>query len=120
MLDLPLSREWLLRQFGGEDTVARAAYRRFVRAGIAKPARPWDDLRAGLVLGGDAFLGSVRRHLADAPAEAPKPQRHLARLPLRELVDAGTDRGAWMTDAHDTHGKTLAEIADAAGLRPSA
>jgi putative transposase len=115
---VPLSKAWLLAQFADDEHAARAAYRRFVRAGVAVPDRPWDDLRAGLVLGGEGFLASVREHLTDAPTETPNPQRHLVRPPLSELAAMGGDRGAWMTEAHD-HGYTLTEIAGAAGLHYS-
>ena len=116
---VPLSKAWLLGQFADDEGAARTAYRRFVRAGVAEPdRRPWDGLRAGLVLGDDAFLASVRKHLDNAPKETPNAQRHLARPPLAELAEKGGDRGAWMTNAHD-HGYTLNEIANTAGLHYS-
>lgn len=115
----PAPDDWLLRQFGTEDKAARAAYRRFVRDGIAQPASPWDDLRAGLVLGGEAFLDGLRARFADAPAETPRSQRNLARPPLSALRKTHAERGAWMTAAYDAHGYTLAEIAASVHLHYS-
>ena len=112
----PAPYGWLLRQFGADDKTARAAYRRFVRDGIAQPASPWEDLRAGLVLGGEALIASVKGHIAGASTETPRRQRTLARPSLPAIRNRHGDRGAWMTAAHDTHGYTLAEIAAAVGL----
>jgi len=114
--DGPAPPAWLLRQFGANDKAARAAYRRFVRAGVGQTASPWAELQAGLALGGAAFVASLRAHLTAAPAESPRRQRNLGRPPLSALRGAHADRGAWMTAAHDTHGYTLAEIAAVAGL----
>ncbi len=43
-------------------------------------------------------------------------QRTFARQLLAAIRKRDSDRGAWMTAAHDTHGYTLAEIAAAVGL----
>ena len=102
--------------FGVRSCILRAAYRRFVRHGIARPASPWEDLRAGRVLGGEAFIASVNGHIAGASTETPRAQRTLARPSLPAIRNRHGDRGAWMTAAHDTDGYTLAEIGAAVGL----
>ncbi len=78
-----LTTRWVLRHFGGADTAARRAYRRFVREGIGA-ASPWDDLRAGAFLGGQGFLRTMAERLRrEAPdqiaATALRPDRPTAR-----------------------------------------
>ncbi len=112
----PAPQDWVLRQFGADDKAARAAYRRFVRAGIKRPESPWENLRGGVALGGAAFLASVSEYFVDASPETPRQPRLIARPSLAKIQDTHAERGAWMTESHDTHGYTLAEIAAEAGL----
>ena len=115
----PVAPGWLLGQFGAAADTAQKAYRRFVRAGIGAADSPWEQLRGGLVLGGEAFLETLRATTAGAAPETPRRQRFLTRPALAALRTGVPDRGAWMTMAHDDHGYTLAEIAAEAGLHYS-
>ncbi|HPA19731.1 MAG TPA: transposase [Verrucomicrobiae bacterium] len=59
MPPVPVNIGWLTF-FGRGPDRARAAYRRFIRAAFtATIGNPWDDLRAGLVLGGDDLFQKV-------------------------------------------------------------
>ena len=115
----PARPGWLRQQFGADVEAARRAYRKFVRAGVGDSARPWDKLQGGLLLGSEAFVGTLRGTVAQASAEAPKGQRTLGRPSLATLREEAVARVAWMMVAHDGHGYTLGEIAAEVGLHYS-
>ena len=80
--------DWVLGHFGRGRTQARRAYRRFVEQGITHPARPWDQVRGQIYLGGDAFLRTVRRHIRGGPdPEIPRAQRRPGAPRLGELLE---------------------------------
>lgn len=115
----PSSPAWLLHRFGAGEREAQTAYRRFVRAGTGATESPWERLRGGFVLGGDAFVERLREAATTAAPEIPKRQRTVARPSLTALRDGADERGEWMRAAHARHGYTLAEIAAEASLHYS-
>jgi REP element-mobilizing transposase RayT len=81
----------VLGEFGREASKARAAYRRFVAAGVKQPPpNPFSEAAQGLLLGSDAFLSRVRRLLDERPEEKALPQlmRLRARPSLAEIKHA--------------------------------
>lgn len=115
----PVWPDWILRQLGGEDRLARAAYRRFVEEGIAHPIDLKKWLHPGSVLGSEEFLHKLRRRLGASAETGLLLGQGKARPSLVALREGQADRGAWMTQAHDRHGYTLAEIGAAADLHYS-
>ncbi len=113
-----LTTGWILSQFGGSTARARAAYRRFVRDGVARC--PWDALNGPDILGDDHFRRHLEEKVGDnAAAEVPKRKRVLRRLPLHEIAREGRDRGEWMREAYREHGYTMQAIAEFARLHHS-
>lgn len=73
---------WLLSQFGRDEPLAIAAYRRFVQEGL-RVESPWAELRGQIWLGGDSFRARMQSLLAgkplqDIPMEQTRPERPLA------------------------------------------
>ena len=76
----------VLGEFGRQATVARRAYGRFVRAGVAEPPRrPFAEARGSLLLGSEKFVDRMRRLLDDRPDDVALPQ--LAPLRCRPSLD---------------------------------
>jgi REP element-mobilizing transposase RayT len=91
----------VLGEFGGEASKARAAYRRFVAAGVNGPApNPFSEAVQGLLLGSDSFLSRVRRLLDKRPDERALPQltRLRARPSLAEIKDAVAEEFGVLAD----------------------
>jgi len=93
-----LYRDAVLAALGG-GADACDAWRDYVEAGL-DAASPWDSLRAGHYLGGEAFLKDVAARIAGRPLD--QVPRAAAR-PARPTADA-----------------VIAAVADAAGIAPSA
>jgi putative transposase len=86
-----LDWETVLSEVAQERSRARAAYRRFVEAGLSQPlASPPAAAVGGMFLGGSAWVDGWRRRLADEPLEKAVPlQRRLAWRPgVEEVIDA--------------------------------
>lgn len=117
----PTWPDWILRQLGGEDRLARAAYRDYVdAAATAAAARDFDKpIRTGPVLGSQAFIEKLKTRYDVRDRETGLLGRGRARPSMQTLRDRHGERGAWMTVAHDRHGYTLAEIGAATGLHYS-
>jgi putative transposase len=115
----PVWSNWVLRQLGGEERLARAAYRRFVDEGIARPIEFEGKVHPGPALGSDEFLAKLQSRFGARAETAPLLGQGRARPSIAAIRDSRGDRGAWMTLAHDRHGYTLAEIGAAAGLHYS-
>lgn len=115
----PVWPDWILRQLGGEERLARAAYRRFVDEGATQPIEFGKSFHSGSVLGSEEFLAKLRHRFGPRGDAALLLGQGRARPSLAALRDGKVDRGAWMTVAHDRHGYTLAEIGAAAGLHYS-
>jgi putative transposase len=90
---------WVLDQFAKTKPAARKRYAAFVHAGIGN-ASPWGELKAQVLLGGDAFVGQMTPRLEEssAVAEMPKRQRRLHRPALKTLL-AGVDSKAARNEA---------------------
>ena len=81
----------VLGEFGREASKARAAYRRFVAAGVKQPPRsPFSEAIHGLVLGSESFLSRVRRLVDQRPVDLAVPQleRVRAKPSLAEIKQA--------------------------------
>jgi putative transposase len=108
-----LETDWLLGQFGQERTCAQAAYRDFVREGIARPS-VWKELRNQVFLGSEAF---VERHSSSPKSlerlrEVPRAQRRALAKPLAEYAHRYPVRAQAMARAFKTGVYTMQEIAD--------
>jgi len=121
-----LTTDWILSQFATERTLAQERYARFVRDGIGAES-PWRGLKHGILLGDEAFVSRLARHLPgrDRRAlEVPKAQRLLGRPTLERLLDGAArstkrERDRTIRAAHVEHGYTLAQIARHLGLHYS-
>ncbi len=78
-----LDAEWIVMQFGTDPMAARAAYRRFVRAGKDR-ASPWDALRSQIYLGEDEFLERMEKIVSEQDRQG-IPASH--RLPARPKME---------------------------------
>ena len=100
--------EWVtyddvLREFGRAPGAARAAYRRFVRQGMAEGCEsPWEGAIGGLVVGSDRFLARVKKILSRREKDGAVPQlKTLRDRPALERIativakDSGVNRSAW-------------------------
>jgi REP element-mobilizing transposase RayT len=89
---------WVLSNFGGDEAVARAAYREFVADGVESDS-PWQSLRGQIWLGSEQFRERMARQVAGLDLAAiPEAQRRPDRPSVAEV---------------------LAEVADAFGLAPA-
>lgn len=100
---------------------AQTLYRRFVAEG-KKAVEVWGGLKAGVVLGSEAFARKLGRYLTQ-PGEVPRAQRFLARPALSDLF-SGVEgnmrkRNARIHTAYIKHGYRLREIGEALGLHYS-
>ena len=87
-----LEVDWTLGHFAKSRSMARAAYRRFVRQG-KRVGSPLDAVRGQIYLGDAVFLAEMDQLLADQPAsdEIPARQRQL-RLPTIDAVKQAVAR----------------------------
>jgi REP element-mobilizing transposase RayT len=127
--------EWVLgRMAGGTGRRARAAYRAYVEEAVREglDETPWEQLQAGVALGGTEFVGRIRSRLRGDPKEQPG-LRELQGAPRFERVKAVVEqlkgdrwenfrdrRGDWGRDlalymGRKRCGLKLAELGAAAG-----
>jgi len=114
-----LTIDWLLSQFDDDPKRAALAYRRFVQQG--KGVDVWEDLTGGMLLGGEAFVRSLRPLLKDAEAnrEIRRDERLALRPTLDELFDGVTDKRSRNEQIHAAvriHQYKLKEVGDHLGL----
>jgi putative transposase len=114
-----LTVDWLLSQFDDDAKRAVLAYRQFVRQG--KRADVWGDLAGGVLLGGEAFVQSLKPLLKDVEGnrEIRRDERLALRPTLDELFDGVTDRPTRNERIHvavRTHRYKLKEVGDHLGL----
>jgi putative transposase len=109
-----LTTNWILTQFGADLPEARERYCEFVHQGLGKPSF-WEDLRGGLLLGGEDFVGRFQPLLSKMQnvEEIPRVQRLAHRPQLDQLLAAAQDgpgRALAARSAHIDWGYTLKEI----------
>jgi len=116
------ARPWVtyrrvLGEFARQSDVARRAYGKFVRAGIATPPpSPFVDAEGGLLLGSRKFLERMGNLLRDRPADEALPELKTLRprATLEQIAEAvaehfGTDRSRWQTGRRcDDAGRAVA------------
>jgi REP element-mobilizing transposase RayT len=119
-----LTTDWILSQFAKRRTEARKRYRRFVRQGLGEPAS-WGELKGQVLLGTEAFVRRIARHLkgAEELKEIPRRQRLVNRPALSALFKAVSQdrsrRNRQIRRAHLKHGYSLTEIGEHLGLHYS-
>ena len=115
-----LSTDWLIAQFGPNETAARQRYRDFVAAGIGQNS-PWTQLQSQLFLGKETFIDTLKDAIPEKTTvrEIPKQQRYAKRPPLEEIFSGGRSkkkRDEAIVAAHLTSGYEQKEIAAFLGI----
>jgi len=114
-----LAIDWILSQFDAKRGPAVRAYRRFVTEGRGVDA--WNDLRAGSLIGSEAFIEHMRLLLLDAPLDPNilRCERDAARPSLTQLFPDVSDKANRDKRIHEAvlcyHYK-LREVAEYTGL----
>ncbi|MCK4570812.1 transposase [Candidatus Bipolaricaulota bacterium] len=87
-----LKTNWLLSQFGANYETATRAYRDFVKQG--RDVDVWKDVTAGVLMGGESFVQSMRPLLRDIEEnrEIRREERLVTRPSLEELFPNVTDK----------------------------
>jgi len=114
-----LTIDGLLSQFDEDRTQAVRAYRRFV--GEGKGVTVWEQLGGGVLMGGDAFVQSLKPLLNDVEGnrEIRREERLASRPSLEELFDGVTGKQARNERIHKAvreHQYRLKEVGDHLGL----
>jgi putative transposase len=114
-----LATHWLLSQFGRDSRVAASAYREFVKQG--KNADVRKDVTAGVLLGSESFVQSLRPLLRDLKEnrEIGSDARLATRPSLSKLFSGVKDKAMRNQRIHAavrTHQYTLQEVGDHLGL----
>lgn len=114
-----LTTEWLLGQFGDRFAEARCKYAEFVNDGDKR--RLWEDIVAGLALGGRKFTERCRLSAHDEGdiTEVPRKQRYLNRPGLAELMEITEQKGVKWLRAIEEYGYTQTEVASHCGVHYS-
>lgn len=118
-----LSTDFLLAQFGPDETAARQRYRDFVSAGIGQ-ASPWPQLQSQLFLGKETFIDALKEAIPEKTAarEIPKQQRYAKRPPLEEIFSSWQskqskkERDEAIVTGYHTYGYEQKEIAAFLGI----
>ncbi len=114
-----LTTKWLLAQFGRTSAEAVRAYRAFVKQG--RDVDVWGDVKAGMLMGSDSFVQSLRPLLRDVEEnrEFCREERLATRPTLEELfVDTigKVMRNERIHNAVRNHQYKLKEVGDYLGL----
>jgi len=114
-----LTIDRILSQFDEDRAKAIRAYRRFVAEGTG--ADVWEDLAGGVLLGGEAFVQSLKPLLNDVEEnrEIRRDERLAARPSLEELFDGVRDKQTRNERIHEAvrrQGYKLKEVGDHLGL----
>ncbi len=114
-----LTIDGLLSQFDEDRTKAIRAYRRFV--GEGKGINVWEALAGGVLMGGDAFVQSLKPLLNDVKRNRGirREERLASRPSLDELFDGVTDKQTRNQRIHEAvrkHEYRLKEVGDHLGL----
>jgi len=110
-----LATDWILSQFDSQRERAVRAYRKFVRQG--RGVEVWESLRAGCLLGTEAFVEAIRPALLEQPLNQNvlRKEHDAARPTLEKLfanVTSKADRDARIHEAVRLHHYKLQEVAD--------
>ena len=82
-----LTVDWLLGQFGKQQTIAQRAYRQFVEEGMVKQESPWFNLRSQIYLGSEVFLEETQSRLEEGKdPEIPEVQKRPATPRIEALL----------------------------------
>ena len=114
-----LTTNWLLAQFGRISADAVRAYRAFVKQGTDVDV--WEHVRAGMLMGSDSFVQSLRPLLRDVEEnrEFCREERLATRPSLKELFANATDKASRDQLIHSAvrrHQYKLKEVGDHLGL----
>lgn len=117
-----LTTDWILAQFGDDPKRATANYRKFVRKG--RGVGVWDQLRGGILLGSEDFVGDLAPQLHDATlqTEILRRERFVARPSLEDIFTRCSTkdaRNAGIYEATRIHGYRLSELEAYLGLHYS-
>lgn len=118
-----LTTDWLLGNFGSVRKEAQRRYRQFVLDGMTESASPWEQLTGQIILGSESFAQRAKELFGggESLAEIPRKQRYVGRPPLQDLINpegitSKGERNRLIRTAHEEHGYTLKEIAQALGI----
>ena len=114
-----LTTNWLLVQFGQNSAEAVRAYRDFVKQG--RDVDVWEDVKAGMLIGSDSFVQSLRPLLRDVEKnrEFCREERLATRPSLKELFQNVTSKAMRDERIHNAvrnHQYKLKEVGDHLGL----
>ncbi len=114
-----LTTNWLLSQFGDNLNTATVAYRDFVKQGLN--VNVLDNVKAGVLLGSDSFVHSLRPLLRDIEGnrEFRREERLATRPTLDELFADVSDKATRNERIHAAvriHQYRLQEVGDYLGL----
>jgi hypothetical protein len=87
-----VSTEWILGQFSKDEAKARRLYRVFVDEGLSAKENPFEDLKAGLILGSEQFIDEVKKRVrVKRHREIPESRRLLRSISEDDVVAAVSD-----------------------------
>jgi REP element-mobilizing transposase RayT len=118
-----LTVDWILAQFGEARKKAQVAYRQFVAEG--RGLTVWEDLRGGLLLGGERFVERLKPLLKDKTSvkAIPKAKRLVGRPPLEAMFkDIKGDKEKRNRKIHEAvrrYGYTQSQVGKVVGLHCS-
>lgn len=114
-----LKTGWVLSQFGEVSASSRIKYREFVNDRNTR--KIWDDVLAGIVLGGEDFAGQCRllAHGEGDITEIPREQRYINRPALCEVLNGSDSKGKKWMKAVEEFGYTQKEVAKQCGVHYS-
>jgi len=117
-----LTVDWLLSQFDRSRTKAAHAYRRFISEG--KGIDVWEELKGGVLMGGEAFVRSLKPLLKDFEGnrEIRRAELRAFRPSLQELFADVADKATRNERIHKAVRKQrykLKEVGDHLGLNYS-
>jgi REP element-mobilizing transposase RayT len=117
-----LTVDWILSQFGGRRSEARALYKKFVLTKIEEDS-PWGLVRGQILLGKDSFVKKFGKFLKEKERieEVPRIQRYATRPSLSELFaeskrENERARNETVHLSYVRYGYTLRQIAEHLGV----
>ena len=113
-----MQTDWILSQFSSQRDRAIAAYVDFVRSGVGLPAL-WQNLRAQVYLGSDAFMEKMQTHVGQEIGEVPRVQQRPIAWSLERYAAHYSTKQESMVAAYMSGDFTLKKIADHFGVHYS-